>query len=302
MVDLPNGVEIQKLINNLRILSWEVSDILLYYSNRINNSKCNEKLINYKNQHEPVTIADLKVNELITKSISESYSEIGWGFLSEESDELFFLNDKSHNDWIWVLDPLDGTKDFIQGTGNFAMHLALNYKNSPIIGVVLIPNRDELWISNGDDTWCENRKGTKMKPNLSDFTNVSEMRIVMSQNHQNINLLTLIEKLNFKDSICMGSIGCKIASILRGESDIYISFNLPGKSSPKDWDLAAPEAILKKAGGSITNLENEELVYNKINCNQGGVIIASNNLENHQNTCKMIKKVILKYNLYSEIS
>ena len=59
----------------------------------------------------------------------------------------------------------------------------------------------------------------------------------------------------------MGSIGCKIASILRGESDIYICLSLPGKSSPKDWDFAAPEAILKTAGGSITNLNNEELVY-----------------------------------------
>ena len=57
-----------------------------------------------------------------------------------------------NNDWIWVLDPLDGTKDFIQGTGNYAMHLALNYKKNLILGVVLIPEKDELWISNGEKT------------------------------------------------------------------------------------------------------------------------------------------------------
>ena len=60
----------------------------------------------------------------------------------------------------------------------------------------------------------------------------------------------------------MGSIGCKIASIIRGESNIYICLSLPGKSCPKDWDFAAPEAILKAAGGAITNLNNEELIYN----------------------------------------
>ena len=66
-----------------------------------------------------------------------------------------------------------------------------------------------------------------------------------------------------KNVIVMGSIGCKIASILRGESDIYICLSLPGKSSPKDWDFAAPEAILKMAGGAITDLDNQELTYGK---------------------------------------
>ena len=63
----------------------------------------------------------------------------------------------------------------------------------------------------------------------------------------------LINKVNFKDIVVMGSIGCKIASILRGDSDIYICLSLTGENSPKDWDFAAPEAILKTAGGAITN-------------------------------------------------
>ena len=71
--------------------------------------------------------------------------------------------------------------------------------------------------------------------------------------------------------------------LLRGESDIYICLSIPGKSSPKDWDFAAPEAILKAAGGSITNLNNEELSYGKPNFEQGGIIVASNN---HLNSCK----------------
>ena len=73
----------------------------------------------------------------------------------------------------------------------------------------------------------------------------------------------------------MGSIGCKIASIVHGESDIYICLSLPGKSAPKDWDFAAPESILKAAGGAITNLDNQELSYGKTSFQQGGIIAVS---------------------------
>ena len=77
------------------------------------------------------------------------------------------------------------------------------------------------------------------------------MTVVTSKNHNNETFKNLIDKLiQFKKIIEMGSIGCKIASIIRGDSDIYICLSLPGKSSPKDWDFAAPEAIFKAAGGS----------------------------------------------------
>ena len=96
----------------------------------------------------------------------------------------------------------------------------------------------------------------------------------------------------------MGSIGCKIASIIRGDSDIYISLSVLGKSSPKDWDFAAPEAILKAAGGVITNIDNKELVYGNSNFEQGGIIIASNNIDTHKDICAEIKEVIKKYDIY----
>ena len=98
----------------------------------------------------------------------------------------------------------------------------------------------------------------------------------------------------------MGSIGCKISSIVRGDSDIYICLSMPGRSSPKDWDFAAPEAILKAAGGAITSLGNEELIYGKCNFEQGGVIVASNNANTHKNVCLEIKKIVDKYNIYPE--
>ena len=96
----------------------------------------------------------------------------------------------------------------------------------------------------------------------------------------------------------MGSIGCKVASIIRGDSDIYISLSLPGKSAPKDWDFAAPDAILKAAGGTITNIDNEDLVYGGTDLKHTGIIIASNNKENHKRVCLQIKDIIERYNIY----
>ena len=85
---------------------------------------------------------------------------------------------------------------------------------------------------------------------------------------------------------------------MRGESNIYICLSLPGKSSPKDWDFAAPEAILKTAGGSLTNLNNEELSYGKLNYEQGGIIVASNNQATHSRICLEIKELIKKHDIY----
>ena len=124
------------------------------------------------------------------------------------------------------------------------------------------------------------------------------MTIVTSKNHRNENLEFLISKIQFKKRIVMGSVGCKIASIIKGESDIYISLSLPGGSCPKDWDFAAPEAILKSAGGKMTNIYNEELSYGLTNFKQEGIIVATNNKQNHGNICLQIKEIIERNNIY----
>ena len=105
-------------------------------------------------------------------------------------------------------------------------------------------------------------------------------------------------EINFKKVNVMGSIGCKIASILRGETDIYICLSEPGGTSPKDWDFAAPEAILKTAGGSLTNLNNDELSYGGSNFEQGGIIVATSNKFSHESICSEIMQVIRKFDLY----
>ena len=301
MVILPSGVDINNLIDDLRTFSWEAAKILIYYSNMLKDPNIKDYIIKNKKDESPVTKADLEANDLIIRSIKEKYKDISWEILSEETVKIESENIDINAKWLWVLDPLDGTKDFIQGTENYALHLALNYEQNPSIGIVLIPEKDELWVSNGTEVWCESKDGLQRKPKLSNNANLSEMTLVTSKNHNNEVLKKLIEKINFKKIVVMGSIGCKITSILRGESDLYLCLSLPGKSAPKDWDFAAPAALLKAAGGAITYLDNKELVYNQPKFEQKGIIVASNNRLNHEKVCLKIKEIMLRNKIYNLI-
>ncbi len=298
MIKLPTGVDHEKLIDDLRILSWEAYEILIDYSQILKDSNNKSNILKNNDNNNPVTLADLKVNEIIIQKIEQKYRSIHWSILSEENVKLTPYNRNKKTDWLWVLDPLDGTKDFIQGTRNYAMHLALNYKQKPLIGIVLIPEKDELWIADGEKVWCEKKNGSRIETNRSKDKKLNEMVLVTSKNHRNSILENLIQKINFEKVIEMGSIGCKIASIVRGESDIYICLSLPGKSSPKDWDFASPEAILRASGGSITDINNRELTYGSKNFEQGGIIVASNNINVHNELCLEIKRIIEENELY----
>ena len=298
MIKLPSGLNIKTLINDLRNFSWEASETLLHYSQILKDSSNKSNILQNDNVDAPVTLADLKVNDLIIQKINEKYKYIDWEILSEENAKEYSSKFNSNKDWIWVLDPLDGTKDFIQQTGNYAMHLALNFKKKPYIGFVLIPDKNQLWIADGKKTWCEKRDGSKYTPIVLKNKNLQDMTLVTSKNHGNEILRKLIHEINFCKVETMGSIGCKIASIVKGDSDIYICLSLPDKSSPKDWDFAAPESILKAAGGAITNLDNQELSYGKINFEQRGIIVATNNRNTHGSICLEIKNIIEKNNIY----
>ncbi len=290
-MNLPKSINLDKLINNLRVVCWEASDILLNYSQKIKDEQYQNEFIKYKGINDPVTLADVEVNSLIFKYFKENHPNEDWFILSEETNKEE-LKLQVNKDWIWVLDPLDGTKDFLQKTENFAVQLALNYKNQPLIGFVLIPLKDQLWITEGKSVWFENKAGIKEKTVLPINKKLSEMKLITSKNHKNYSLQELIKKIGFKEKIEMGSIGCKVAALIRGEADIYISISTPGKSSPKDWDFAAPDAILRAAGGAITNIDGKELLYNTKGYEHKGIIIATNNALIHNDICMEIKNII----------
>ena len=270
------GINLEDVLKVLRPLSWGAADILRAYARGEQPPHGFSKALSVDNGGEgPVSAADLAVNQWLLDGLKESFPSANWTLLSEETaKEQLTEGQPLAAEWLWILDPLDGTKDFLQGTGEYAVHLALVHQQRPVLGVVLVPEREELWIGVvGDGTWCENRSGERTPVRFSEREVTNELTLVASRSHRDQRLEQLINSLELGDSKAVGSVGCKVTTILRGETDLYIS--LSGKSAPKDWDMAAPEAVLLAAGGAFTHADGRELTYNTGDVRQAGCLIAS---------------------------
>ena len=283
---VPKEVELPTLLDELRKLSWASADVLMAYARGGEPPYGFPKSLTVEEGGDgPVSAADMAVNELLISGLKDNLAFKEWDILSEEtSKEKTFQQDNYKKDWCWILDPLDGTKDFLQGSENYAVHIALAYKKKPKIGIVLIPEKNELWFGIvGIGAWFENRDGSKNHFSFSDRLDISKLILVSSKNHQQSKLNNLLSTLCFGETKKIGSVGCKVASILRGEADVYIS--LSGKTSPKDWDIAAPHALIEAAGGSFSHADGKKLIYKERNYSQSGCLIASNG-KYHQKICQ----------------
>jgi 3'(2'), 5'-bisphosphate nucleotidase len=227
-----------------------------------------------------VSAADLAVNQWLLDGLAAAFPQAAWTLLSEETaKQQLTPGQPLAAEWLWILDPLDGTKDFLQGTGEYAVHLALVHRGRPVLGVVLLPELEELWIGlvGADGTagraWCENRAAEQRPARLSSRQALGDLVLVASRNHRDQRLEQLLEALALGDTQAIGSVGGKVATILRGETDLYIS--LSGNSAPKDWDMAAPEAVLLAAGGAFSHADGRALSYNDGDIRQAGCLIAS---------------------------
>jgi len=283
---VPKDVELTTLLDELRKLSWAASDVLRAYARGHEPPYGFPKSLTVKEGGDgPVSAADMAVNELLISGLKDNINYKEWDILSEEtSKEKTFREIDYKKDWCWIIDPLDGTKDFLQGSENYAVHIALNYKQKPKIGIVLIPEKNELWFGIvGIGAWFENRDGSKKHFSFSDRLDISKLILVSSKNHQQTILKNLLSTFCFAETKKIGSVGCKVASILRGEADVYIS--LSGKTSPKDWDMAAPHALIEAAGGIFSHADGTHLTYQESNYFQSGCLIASHG-KCHQQICQ----------------
>ncbi len=285
---VPKEVELKTLLDELRKLSWASADVLMAYARGEEPPYGFPKSLTVEEGGDgPVSAADMAVNELLISGLKDNLAFKEWDILSEEtSKEKTFQPNNYKKDWCWILDPLDGTKDFLQGSENYAVHIALAYKQTPKIGIVLIPEKNELWFGIvGIGAWFENRDGSKNHFSFSKRLDISKLILVSSKNHQQSKLNNLLSTLCFGETKKIGSVGCKVASILRGEADVYIS--LSGKTSPKDWDMAAPHALIEAAGGMFSHADGKNLIYQETNYSQSGCLIASHG-KSHQMICQKV--------------
>ena len=285
---LPAGIGEDALLAELRRLSWGAADILRAYGRGEQPPHGFAPLLRVEDGGEgPVSAADLAVNQWLLEGLARAFPAAPWTLLSEETAKQQLTEGVPlAAEWLWILDPLDGTKDFLQGTGEYAVHLALVRGGAVVLGVVVLPEPGELWFGllagGAPRAWRENRDGERFAPALSARSRLPELVLVASRNHRDPRLEALLADLALGDSRAVGSVGGKVAMVLRGEADLYISIS--GASAPKDWDMAAPEAVLRAAGGAFSHADGRPLTYNTGDVRQAGCLIASHG-PNHQELC-----------------
>ncbi|HAC64299.1 MAG TPA: 3'(2'),5'-bisphosphate nucleotidase CysQ [Cyanothece sp. UBA12306] len=277
-----NLTEIQEIV---RSVGWGAAKILRsYYRGEVNQGNLD---IQEDKKDGPVTAADLAANHYILEKLQAVFASDTFGYLSEETHQG---NEPIPQDWVWIIDPLDGTRDFIDKTGEYALHIALAYQGRPVVAVVAIPEAEKLYFACKDHgTFVENAEG-KIEPiKVSTRNQLGDLFLVVSRTHRDDRFQKLIDNLPLKDRNYMGSVGGKISTILEQKSDVYIS--LSGKSAPKDWDFAAPELILTEAGGKFTHFDGTPLTYNKGDVRQWGGLMASNG-HCHQLLCQQATELL----------
>ena len=247
-------------------IGWGAADILL-----------KERAAGFQiggDSDSPVTSADLAANDHILSRLQSELDDT-FAYLSEETFKTQDKADRLQKSWVWIIDPLDGTKDYIQDTGDYAVQIALAYQGRPIVAVVACPAKNRLYSAiQGCGTWVEDKAGTSCRAKVSTRSQPSELIVVTSRNHLGEELKDLIKKLNISSQRQMGSVGCKVSAIVDQGADLYISIS--GKTAPKDWDFAAPELILTEAGGTFTYINGGLISYNREDVNQWDSILATN--------------------------
>ena len=234
----------------------------------------------------PVTIADEAVNQYLLDGIQAMCGD-SCGYLTEETHQP--TDAQLPQDWVWIIDPLDGTRDFIDKTGEYAIHIALTYQHRPVLAVVAVPESSKLYAAIlGGGTTLVKEDGLRETVQIRTCRTLPELIVVASRNHRSQRLIKLLATLPCQQQKEVGSIGCKIAAILDRQADLYIS--LSGRSAPKDWDFAAPELIFTEAGGMFTYQDGSPILYNRGDVSQWGCLVASNG-EWHQEILDYCKNI-----------
>lgn len=277
--------DLQEILTIARSVGWGAADILWSYYHETANYDLE---VQYK-QNEPVTVADVAVNQYILDNLQATLGNEDFAYISEETYKAE-LAQPPNSEWAWIIDPLDGTRDFIEKTGDYAIHIALVKETRPVLAVVAVPEAKKLyWAIKGGGAFVETRDGECLPLQVSSRERLEDLTVVVSRSHRNERLDYLLQQLPCQNQKAVGSVGCKIAIIVEQQADVYIS--LSGKSAPKDWDIAAPELILSEAGGKYTHFNGTPLQYNSGDVNQWGGLLASNG-QYHEVLCTEAERIL----------
>jgi 3'(2'), 5'-bisphosphate nucleotidase len=210
--------------------------------------------VRYKSGDEPVTEADRTSNSHIVARIKAAFPDDG--ILSEESkDDLSRLTCRR----VWIVDPMDGTKEFIARNGEFSVMIGLAIDGKPAMGVVIQPETGLLYAGEVGRGAFLLEDGERVPLHVSRQIDVAEMIMVSSRSHRQAMVDKMRAVMKITRERVSGSVGLKVGLITRQLADLYIHPS-PGC---KEWDVCAPHAILEAAGGRMTDCWGNPLTYNK---------------------------------------
>jgi len=227
-----------------------------------------EQKVNALDEIEEVTAADREANELIVNRLRTEFPDDG--ILAEESSDSEHRLDKNR---VWLIDPMDGTKNFIARDGDFAVQIGLAVNGESIAGVVYQPVRQVLYRAvQNRGAWIEEDNEPAARMFVSNRTDPSEMVLASSRSHRSPRMERLVTEFGFKDEMRRGSVGVKIGLITEQKADLYLHLS----PSTKQWDTCAPEIVLAEAGGRLTDLFGQPLRYNGRRIDNRNGIVATN--------------------------
>ncbi len=227
-----------------------------------------EEKIGADNFAEPVTVADRVASRIIVDGLEAKFPDDG--ILSEEEPDTHHRLDRSR---VWMIDPLDGTAGFIKRDGDFAVQIGLVENGRPILGVVYLPNEASLLYAAKDSgAYRTVNDATPERLEVSKQRHFSKINFAASRNHYSKRMARVVETFRVANEVRRGSVGLKVGLIASREADLYIHLS----PRTKQWDTCAPEIILEEAGGRLTDIFGERIVYNTRDIQNHNGIVASN--------------------------
>jgi 3'(2'), 5'-bisphosphate nucleotidase len=206
-----------------------------------------------KSDDSPLTAADMAAHRVIVNGLHELTPDIP--VLSEESKDIAW-NVRREWERYWLVDPLDGTREFVKRNGEFTVNIALIENHVPVLGVVLVPVTGELYYGvAGEGAFLETAPGAMPQP-IATRPAASIPIVAGSRSHGNDRQLAMLEKLGYYRLVSVGS-SIKFCMVARGDADLYLRL---GPTS--EWDTAAAQCVLEQAGGAVVDLQGEPLRYN----------------------------------------
>lgn len=227
--------------------------------------------VGYKDGGEPVTETDRAVNAFLVAELRRRFPDDL--IVSEEADDDEPTR-RATARRMWLIDPIDGTKEFLAGNDEFSVMVGLCIEGRPTLGVVHQPTSEKTWYATPLGAWLD-APGEHRRLTVSAVAHIPAMTVALSRSHRNRHLQAAVERLGVRNIVLSGSGGLKVGLLVEQRADLFLS----ASTRAKLWDTAGPEAILRAAGGVMTDFQGRTLDYRRPDLHHRAGLVADNGVQ-----------------------